>query len=411
MKPCHFYLAINPLFNQQSNFKSQAHEFYFNLKEKIQNKSESFLYWGKLHVTEYSEPLNFEQLQKVMEKNREQQSDTHLYITDFQHIWVGKVIEVTDRRPSNHETLDFYQNKDVEVWFKIVDFDLVANEPMSTAEVLNQLYVDNEFYNFKLKELSPVSSGLRFPVIVQDHSDEKYFYYFEDPSHLRINSKNSLIEDPSENKRLNTIIQSYVIPEENFKKLPEVVRSQIIEAELLLVTATANSMRNREKLELAVQKYLNCLELLLNETFMRQIKREEGHRLYVSKEFPVRLIRSPLDREKKNLLRLIDLNGPIELQQIKMLMDSPNFFHNTNLDMVFKNKKRFWEYCRLELRHTLKNEGILDMMKAFKDGNPIKLHDKELILVRNILLGVGGKGVFNDIIENYFDINVKNIAA
>ncbi|MGE0207464.1 MAG: hypothetical protein AB7R69_06475, partial [Candidatus Babeliales bacterium] len=72
---------------------------------------------------------------------------------------------------------------------------------------------------------------------------------------------------------------------------------------------------------------------------------------------------------------------------------------------------RFWEYCRIELRHKLKNEGILDMMKAFKDGNPIKLHDKELILVRNILLGVGGKGVFNDIIENYFDINVKNIAA
>lgn len=409
MKPCHFYLAINPLFNGQSDYKSQAHEFYFRLKERMTSNEKKHLYWGKLHITEYSDALNWEQLQKVLTANKENNFDTHLYVTDFQHLWVGKVAEITPSKPSDKDTLDFYKNKDVEVWFKITDFDLLANEPSTTADVLHNLYVDNEYYNLKLKELSPVSSGLRFPVIIQDKSQDQYFSLHQNTR--RVNLKNSLIEDPCENKRLNSIIQSYVIPEENFKKLPESVRKQIVEAELLLVEATTGKIKSREKLEEAITKYLSCLELLLNETFMKEIKNLEGHRIYVSNESGVRFIRSPLDREKKSLKRIIDIKEPFDLAQMKMLMDSPAFFQNVNLDLVFKNKKRFWEYCRLELRHTLKNEGILDIVKVLKNREILKYHDKELMLVRNILLGVGGKGIFNDVIENYFDLNVKKIAA
>ena len=37
----------------------------------------------------------------------------------------------------------------------------------------------------------------------------------------------------------------------------------------------------------------------------------------------------------------------------------------------------------------------------------VKANDRELLLVRNVLLGVGGRGVFNELIEAYFEISTS----
>jgi hypothetical protein len=144
MKPYHFYLAFNPLFNQDQTWKTQAHEFYHLLKEKKQMNPDAFMYWGKIQISEYSEPLVVSNFKQVMDENVDLQMDTHVYITDYQHLWVGKVEEVLHEMTDFDNTLSFYHSKRVEIWFKIVDFDLISLSAVETLSLLNSLHVDNE---------------------------------------------------------------------------------------------------------------------------------------------------------------------------------------------------------------------------------------------------------------------------
>jgi hypothetical protein len=53
----------------------------------------------------------------------------------------------------------------------------------------------------------------------------------------------------------------------------------------------------------------------------------------------------------------------------------------------------------------LKNESLIDLKNNIISQTGHKAHDRELLLVRNILLGVGGNGLFNDIIESWYEID------
>lgn len=401
MKPYHFYVAFNPLFNEDHTFKTQAHEFHHLLQAKKNKDPSGHMYWGKIQISEFSEALKLENFEQVVKENNEVQMDTHLYISDYQHVWVAKVTEVLNEIPDPENTLSFYKNKKVEIWFKVTDFDLVTNHAGETLSFLNNIHVDNEYYHYKIKEMTPFTSGIRFPMIVQDRTQERYFT----KECLRVTQNNPKLSLQGEGMKLNNLIQSFVIPEENFKKIPEPIRNQIIHAEILLVEAQASGKKDRVKLEQAILTYLKCLETLLNETFVAYLKREEGHRIYVTKDCTQpKFMRSALDKDKSSLIRLRETNEPFNLSQIKMLLDTPSFFPHTSLDYVFRGKKAFWEYCRLELRSTLKNESLIELRNLLSHPGDVKAHDRELLLVRNILLGVGGRGVFNDIIESWFDV-------
>jgi hypothetical protein len=205
--------------------------------------------------------------------------------------------------------------------------------------------------------------------------------------------------------KLNELTHSFVIPEDNFKRIPENIRSQIVYAEILLLEAQTGGQQDRAKLEQAILTYLKCLETLLNETFIAYLKREEGHRIWISKDpHSPKFIRSALDKDKSAFIRFKESDVIFNLSQIKMLLDTPSFFPHTSLDYVFMGKKSFWEYCRLELRPTLKNESLIELRNLLAVHGEVKAHDRELLLVRNILLGVGGRGVFNNIIEAWFDL-------
>jgi hypothetical protein len=45
---------------------------------------------------------------------------------------------------------------------------------------------------------------------------------------------------------------------------------------------------------------------------------------------------------------------------------------------------------------------LIDLRHQLATHSAQKLHDRELLLVRNILLGVGGKGVLNAIVETWY---------
>lgn len=410
MKPYHFYLAFNPLFNEDHSWKTQAHEFHHFLKEKKAKNKDAHMYWGKIQISEYSEPLNVSSLQQVVFENNDVEMDSQLFITDYQHMWVGKVVEVLKEIPDPENTLNFYKNKKVEVWFKIVDFDLISNNSQETSALLSQIFVDNEYYNYKIKEMTAFTSGIRFPMIVQDSRRERFFDMTASDCKYRLMLDNPLLTSQGQSMKLNALIHSFVIPEETFSRIPENVRSQIVHAEILLVEAQAGGKKDRFKLEQAILTYLKCLEILLNETFVAYLKREEGHRIWITKDRSIpKFMRSVLDKDKSSLIRLKDSTDVFNLSQIKMLIDTPSFFPHTSLDYVFRGKKNFWEYCRLELRSTLKNECLIELRNILTTEGDVKAHDRELLLVRNILLGVGGKGVFNNIIESWYDISPAKI--
>lgn len=404
MKPYHFYVSFNPLFNEDSAWKTQAHEFHQKLLEKKQLNETSKMYWGKIQLSENSQPVVVSDFQQVHSENLELQMETHLFITDYQHLWVGKVAEVTQDAPSDDETLQFYKNKKVELWFGISDFDLLSNKAEETLSFLKKLHVDNEYYDFKIKEITPFTPSIRFPIIVQDRSRERYFKSFVGTNTQRVFEKNLLIAESGPGLKIDEFIKSFVISEKNFKLMPESLRFQITNAEVLLVEAQSGYQKDRIKLERAILTYLKCLEILLNETFVAHLKQMEGYRIWVTKdEDSPKFIRSALDKDKSTLIKLYQSNGCFNLNQIKMLLDNPSFFAHTSLDYVFRQRQAFWEFCRLELRPTLKNESLIELRNDLGSKNQTKAHERELLLVRNILLGVGGKGIFNQIIESWFD--------
>lgn len=404
MKPYHFYVSFNPLFNEDSAWKTQAHEFHQKLAEKKQINNSAKMYWGKIQLSEHSRPVVVSDFKQVHSENLELQMETHIYITDYQHLWVGKVIEVTQEIPSEEETLPFYKNKKVEMWFGISDFDLLSNKADETLALLKKLHVENEYYDFKLPEITPFVPSIRFPLIVQDRSRERYFKPTVGNQALRVLEKNPHIAESGPGLKIDEFIKSFVITEKNFKLMPESLRFQITNAEVLLVEAQSGYQKDRIKLERAILTYLKCLEILLNETFVAHLRQVEGYRIWVTKdqESP-KFIRSALDKDKSKLMKLYDSKGCFNLNQIKMLLDTPSFFAHTSLDYVFRQRQAFWEFCRLELRPTLKNESLIELRNDLASANHTKAHERELLLVRNILLGVGGRGIFNQIIESWFD--------
>ena len=413
MKPYHFYVAFNPLFNEDQTWKTQAHEFHQRLKEKKSQDPDAYMYWGKIQISQYSEPLKLSSFQQVVNENDELEMETHLYITDYQHLWVGKVSKVSQEIDDKENALKFYENKKVEIWFKITDFDLISNSAQDTLNYLAKIHVDNEFYAYKIKEMTPFTSSIRFPMIVQDSTKERYFSPSQDGSpYWKILQENALLLGQGEGMKLNNWIQSFVIPENNFKRMPSSVRSQITQAEILLVEAQSSGINDRIKLEQAILTYLKCLEILLNETFVVHLRKEEGYRIWVTKDQKSpKFMRSALDKDKSSLIRLKDSTEYFNLSQIKMLLDTPAFFPHTSLDYVFKGKNCFWEYCRLELRSTLKNESLIELRNQLSTQTAQKIHDRELLLVRNILLGVGGSGIFNLIVESWFEDQAQQAKA
>ncbi len=69
----------------------------------------------------------------------------------------------------------FYDGKNVEIWFKISDMDLVSSEYVETGYYLENLYAKNDFCSQELDSINPYLSGLRYPLIVQDRLSERYF--------------------------------------------------------------------------------------------------------------------------------------------------------------------------------------------------------------------------------------------
>ncbi|MDH5415497.1 MAG: hypothetical protein OEW87_15270, partial [Flavobacteriaceae bacterium] len=111
-KPIHFYVVFNPMLNGEGVYATQAHEFYYQLKNKVnqRNPENNHMYWGKLQVNNGSIINHLDAAKEVMAENAEHGEDTHLYITDFHHFWVAKVESIQKEILNPELTLPFYDN-------------------------------------------------------------------------------------------------------------------------------------------------------------------------------------------------------------------------------------------------------------------------------------------------------------
>ncbi len=142
----HFYITFNPYLNTEHEHEyTQAHEFYDQLKELKLKKKTATMHWGKMIGADRTSNLNTAGFQSIITENLETNCSTHLYITDFQNLWVAKVDSIKDTISKKDKTLSFYEGKNVEIWFEITDMtllehnheDLQGHPPQSWARIVS----------------------------------------------------------------------------------------------------------------------------------------------------------------------------------------------------------------------------------------------------------------------------------
>lgn len=353
----HFYVVFNPLIKPVSDYPTQAHEFYHHLKGTMNH-----LWWGKIRKTSTLETLNVGNFQEVVAQNNKEGHETVLFISDFTHLWIAKVEEVSTDRPPQKETLSVYDDEDVEIWFKISDMDLLCSDPASTKSKIAELGIKNHFYpGTDVKTLSPTTGAIRFPLIVEDRATEHYFTKYKNKKRMII--ENQMIaksEEGWENREKVT----YTIPSKNFKKLPALIQKQVMWAEGVFV----------QDMNKTATSYLRILESVMNVTLMREIHaRVEGQSDYI-----------PLG-EIYNILNYTKYNG-------------------SNVDELLTNSvhSKFWEFCKIDLRNFLHMPVNSKQLCFLSPGESMR--PEAALFIRNSMLGVGCKGIINEIIERYEEI-------
>lgn len=401
--PFSFYVVFNPLLNgDNENYQTQAHEFFQRLKENLLSghPENNHFYWGKLKVSHYEKELDFEKFQNAVESNRQSGLPTHLYISDFHHFWVCKVESVHKEIFDKRNTLPFYDGKEVEIWFKVTDMDLISSEYVETGYYLEQLYVNNQFDQQTINSINPYISGLRYPLIVQNRLNEFYFMDYHKLGKARALSNNPLIQNPSEFGKLAHTVQTYVLPPAIYGKLSEQIKKRLIKIEMDI------SAKEKDKNEIyfrVKKEYSKLLENMLNDTFIKFLKHEAPDKIGIEVIGDEQFFTRDLSHQKIN-----DAKFSFSLQEICKIINDPMFIQSANLDSIFTEKLKFWKYLRSELMDIIQEHDLLN------EPNP-NPSAKEAMLLRNIILGVGCKGVINSLIclyfeEEFMDSYFKNVA-
>lgn len=394
-KPIHLYIVFNPMLNNEGVYQSQAHEFYFQLKNKASQgePQSSFMYWGKLNVNEEkAKSKNIEEYSSIIKNNKNVGEDTHLFITDYHHFWVAKVESVHNEVYNKDHTLAFYDDKDVGVWFKVTDMDLLSAEFEETSFYLNQLFVDNEFEQKKFDSINPYIGGVRFPLKVQDKSMERYFGNVFSEDGLRVTRNNALIENPKASDEIKFQVNSFVIPPHVFSKLPNIVKNEILSVE------TVFSKREKDNPELfknILTSYLKILESVMCHTMGPVLMAEYGDCLFISEDG-----KKFYDHKTENNITINKYKKTISMQAFTNLLSDVSSFGNLSLHSLEERNPKLVYYFVNTLCPMLNKLELVEKREALQHpGNNLIISKHEAIDVRNEILGVGCSGVINNLVS------------
>ena len=372
------------MLNEQSLFPTQAHEFYFELKKRYEeNQGESnFLHWGKISVTEAQEQID--QFKSVLQRNKEQGLSTHLYLTDYHHFWVAKVSEVKTELVDSNQTLPFYENKNVSIWFKIEDFDLLSAEFSETSHYIGCLFLDNEFSDLKIPNLNPYIGGLHFPLIIQDYNQEDYFQ-----SKLRVTKTNMLIEHPLKQAKLREQVTSFVLPPHIFKQLSFEGQQGILNAEQHLgEVKTSLEVRNN-----VFANYISVMEESLNLVLGNILRETYSDSLWVSSDGS-QFSEEPL----AGFVQIGKFDSAVKLEGYFHLLQGHKTFGNLSMSVVENEYSEIVKFFLHELKPFLETQEILAKKALLDQQKSVMLSAQNVYELRNFVLGVGCLGVVNTLL-------------
>lgn len=395
--PYGIYLVFNPLINKQGNYATQAHEFYYALKGQIQKNDDcNFMYWGKLSVNSDSSKL-YKSLEASIEMNKKNGRVTYLYISDYHHFWVAKVDSVHKEIFNHNLTIPFYDDKDVDLWFKITDMDLVSKEFEETSFYLSQLYCDNQFSSQKIDSINPYIGGVQFPLIVQSHHNENHFFRMGETYSHRVLMENPLIENPSYSLDITEKVKSFVLPNHIFGRLDHPTKMEIINTELKI----SKSHHDKKLQESVLQSYIKIFTSVLNRTIGDVLRCELGDKVFLSENGNM------IDYQAQNSLKLSQFNKDFELKQFMNLKHDFEKFGNSSLHSFFEKYSKLVDLYENEILDFAFKFEILAKEHQIQNGN-LNISKEEVFAIRNQILGVGCIGVINSLVQEKISIENTN---
>ncbi len=403
-KPIHMYLTFNPYLNESLEAgRTQAHEFYEYLVKNLKSGKNNYAYWGKIINKSRESKLEFEKLENVLAHNKELGVSTHLYITDFNNLWVGKVESVHQNidEENDFHTLEFYKGKKVEVWFKIIDFTLLNHEPESTARALSNFYIDNDFVDLKIHAMSPFTTAIRYPTFIQDKTAELYFDSRDESEGPLALTYNPGIDSTT----LNTILRSlfsHALPESMYNKIPHSARTEIESAEIDMLE------KRHHNLSKIAFSYIKAMEIILNDLIIQHIKRcGYGDQFFVAYEtMPPKLY---FENNRPGLIPISKFNKNYSCTQLFYFVQRGMQAKSFCFKKAFAGKEDFLKFVSQDLPRILEQNQILNMrgVLAHADSDDVSAHD--CIAVRNLILGVGCKGIIHAIYQSFYPNELKTM--
>lgn len=403
-EPIHFYLTFNPYLNESMEpGHTQAHEFYEYLVKNIKKKEKPYAYWGKIINANRESKVDFEKLEQIQKHNSDLGVSTHLYITDFKNLWVGKVDSVHSDIDENDDfqTLEFYKGKKVEVWFKISDFTLIDHGPESTARALSQFYIDNDFMNLKIHALSPFTTAIRYPTFIQDKKGELYFDQLDDSEGPLALKYNPAIDSTT----LDTILRSlysHAIPENLYKLIPHSARTEIEGAEIDMLE---KRQHNVSKIAFS---YIKAMEIILNDLIIHHIKRcGYGDQFFVAYEtMPPKLY---FEKNRPGLIPISKFQKNYSCTQLFYFVQRGMQAKNFCFKKAFHGKEDFIKFVSQDLPRLLEKNQILNMRGVLAHADSDNVSVSDCIAVRNLILGVGCKGIIHAIYQSFYPDEFKSM--
>ncbi|MCB9063121.1 MAG: hypothetical protein H6622_16475 [Halobacteriovoraceae bacterium] len=399
--PIHFYLTFNPHLNDYNDpGYTQAHEFYEYIIDQIKNTQKKYAYWGKMIAKNRVSKMDIGPLAEVIKHNQNHNHATHLYLTDYNELWVGK-IESVHRTIKDKKTLSFYDGKNVELWFKISDFALLEFQGDATAKKLSELYIDNQYMDIQIDELSPFTTGIRFPAFVQDLCEENFFNGFENDEYLALKPNPAINDFSTANVVKN--ITSLAIPHKIFDKIPRGAKLEIERAEMDMLE------RSNHKLTNIAFSYIKSLEIVLNDLVIHHLKRSgHGESFYVdASKMPPKL---SLEMHP-GYISLENFQKNFSIGQILYFIDKCQASNNFSFKKVFGEKKNFINYVSNEFSQILNEYKIIQIRGVLAHGDSQKIENNDALTIRNLILGVADTGLINALYLKFYGQDFAPISS
>lgn len=404
MSAVHFYLTFNPYLNKNLEAQyTQAHEFHEFLLEQIKSKNSEFAYWGKIIGKDRESKVDLSKMQKVVSDNTELGVSTHLYITDFNHLWVAKVDAVTDKitKKEMNLTLDFYQDKNVEVWFKISDFTLLEFETNETARKLSEFYIDNDYVENRIDGLSPFTTSIRYPTYIQDLAEDNIFDGLPEGERLVVNGHHA-INNNSAGQVLRAL-HAYAFPEQLYQKLPHGAKSEIGLAEMDILENRHHNLGH------IAFSYIKALEIILNDLVINHIKRSGfGDEFWVEHlEHPPKL---HLEKVNEKCVTFNKFSKNFSIGQLVYFVYRCDKKGNFCFKKAYKDKKPFVNFLIKDLEKILADNQILEIRNLLAHQGFSAISQSDTLAVRNLILGIGCHGLIHKIYQTFYNQEFKNLA-